>query len=74
MTNDETVPLFATRFLDGFDPTELPQCRVTRFFRFHPGADVLLRLHLNMCAHFLLHPRIELAFLKKCPKPLLYFL
>src|SRR4030095_9127519 len=51
--------LVAADFLDGFDRAELPQCRVPRLRGTQPGLDKLLRLHLEMRTHLLMHPCVE---------------
>src|SRR6266508_4360742 len=57
--------LFATGLLDGFDPTELSQSGIPRLFRLHASLNILLRLHLDVRTHLVVHPRIELFLLEQ---------
>jgi hypothetical protein len=36
------------------------------FLRLHPGSDILLRLHLDVRTHLVIHLRIEPGLLEQC--------
>ena len=51
--------LLATRLLDRLHPTELSHRRITSFLRLHPFLNVLLRLHLDVRTHLVIHLGVQ---------------
>src|SRR5439155_19216395 len=64
-------PLLTARLLDGLYPSKLSERCKPRLLGAHSRLDVLLRLHLDVRTHLVIHLPFELLLLKQRPKPIL---